>query len=54
METFVVDAHALAWFMADDWEIHDRIISATARYYRATLITRDDVLQDYEEIETVW
>lgn len=40
--------------LPDDWEIHDRIISATSRYYRATLITRDDVLLDYEEIETVW
>lgn len=40
--------------LPDDWEIHDRIIAATARYYKAALITRDKVLRESEEVETVW
>ncbi len=37
-----------------NWDIHDRIIAATASYYQAILITRDDMLQHYSELETVW
>lgn len=40
--------------LPDEWEIHDRIIGATARYYKATLITKDEVLHDSDEIETIW
>lgn len=40
--------------LPDEWEIHDRIIGATARYYKATLITKDEVLHDSNEIETIW
>jgi predicted nucleic acid-binding protein len=35
-------------------EIHDRIIAATANYYQAKLITRDAILKDSADIETVW
>ncbi len=35
-------------------EIHDRIIGATARFHNAKLITKDQVLRDSQEIETVW
>ncbi len=35
-------------------EIHDRIIGATARYHKAKLITKDQVLRDSQEVETVW
>lgn len=35
-------------------EIHDRIIGATARSHKAKLITKDQVLRDSQEIETVW
>lgn len=38
----------------EDWDIHDRIIAATARYYKAKLITRDQTLQESAEVETVW
>lgn len=37
-----------------EWEIHDRIIASTSRYYKAILITRDEVLRNTDEIETVW
>jgi PIN domain nuclease of toxin-antitoxin system len=40
--------------LPDKWEIHDRIIAATARYYTAKLITKDKVLSDSNEVETVW
>jgi predicted nucleic acid-binding protein len=40
--------------LPEDWEIHDRIIVATARYYRAQLITKDETLQKSGKIETVW
>jgi PIN domain nuclease of toxin-antitoxin system len=35
-------------------EIHDRIIVATTIYYEAKLITRDEILRDFDQIETVW
>lgn len=31
--------------LPEDWEIHDRIIAATARYYGAQLITKDETLR---------
>ena len=40
--------------LPQEWDIHDRIIAATARYYRARLITRDETLRDSTEVETVW
>lgn len=40
--------------MPERWEIHDKIIAATARYYNAELITRDTALQKSNEIKTVW
>ena len=40
--------------LPDEWEIHDRIIGATACYYGVTLITKDMVLSDSEEIKTIW
>lgn len=40
--------------LPNTWEIHDRIIVATSRYYKAVLITRDLILQDSDQIETIW
>jgi len=40
--------------LPEEWEIHDRIISATARYYDAKLITKDKTLLKSSEIKTVW
>lgn len=40
--------------LPDDWELHDRIIGATTRYYKAKLISKDEALDDADEIETVW
>lgn len=40
--------------MPEHFEMHDRIIAATARYSEAKLITRDEVLRNSEEVETVW
>ena len=40
--------------LPSEWEIHDRIIGATARYYNAMLITKDIALRGSEEAETVW
>jgi PIN domain nuclease of toxin-antitoxin system len=37
-----------------EWDLHDRIIAATAKQYNVTLITRDQVLQDSAAIETLW
>ena len=40
--------------LTENWDIHDRIIAATAIYYQAILITRNDLLRDYSELKTVW
>ena len=40
--------------LPNEWEIHDRIIGATAHYYKVKLITKDTVLCGSEEIEIVW
>jgi PIN domain nuclease of toxin-antitoxin system len=40
--------------LPENWDIHDRIIAATASYYQAILITRDEMLRDSSEVETVW
>ncbi len=37
-----------------EWDIHDRVIAATAIYYQTTLITRDEVLRASSKIKTVW
>jgi PIN domain nuclease of toxin-antitoxin system len=39
--------------LPNDWDIHDRIIAATARFYQVVLMTRDDVLRGYADLETV-
>jgi PIN domain nuclease of toxin-antitoxin system len=68
MDSYVVDTHAIAWFIAEDkrlsfqamltlpkeWDIHDRIIGATASYYQTTLITRDEMLRASTKIQTLW
>jgi PIN domain nuclease of toxin-antitoxin system len=36
------------------WDIHDRIIAATASYYQSTLITRDQILGNFPNLKTVW
>lgn len=36
------------------WDLHDRIIAATAKRYSAKLITRDEELRSSNIIETVW
>jgi predicted nucleic acid-binding protein len=40
--------------LPDAWEIHDRIIAATAHYYKAKLITRDRDLRRSDQVATVW
>lgn len=40
--------------LPENWEMHDRIIAATAQYYKATLITRDSVLSSADDIATTW
>jgi PIN domain nuclease of toxin-antitoxin system len=40
--------------LPENWDIHDRIIAATASYYQATLITRDDMLRHSSDVKTVW
>ena len=37
-----------------EWDIHDRVIAATASYYQTTLITRDEMLRASSEIKTLW
>ena len=37
-----------------EWELHDLIIGATARYYRSKLITKDGILRNSLEIEIIW
>lgn len=51
---FDLDVFQTTLTLPNNWEIHDRIIAATARYYKAKLITRDEVLRNSDELETVW
>lgn len=37
-----------------DWDIHDRLIAATASYYQTTLITREQILANFPELKTIW
>jgi len=37
-----------------EWELHDLIIGATARYYRSKLITKDGILRNSLEIDIIW
>ncbi|BBC24120.1 type II toxin-antitoxin system VapC family toxin [Pseudanabaena sp. ABRG5-3] len=37
-----------------EWDIHDRVIAATASYYQTTLITRDEMLRESSKIKTLW
>ena len=34
-------------------EIHDRIIAATASFYESGVVTKDEVIEDSGEIETL-
>lgn len=34
-------------------EIHDRIITATARFYGADIITKDKIIKESGEVETL-
>ena len=40
--------------LPESWDIHDRIIAATANYYDAPLITRDGVLKASDQVSTLW
>jgi predicted nucleic acid-binding protein len=40
--------------LPSEWEIHDRIIAATARCYKVKLITKDEILRGSDEVETIW
>jgi predicted nucleic acid-binding protein len=40
--------------LPDSWDIHDRVIAATAKFYEAVLISRDEILQESDEIEVLW
>ncbi len=51
---FDLDVFQTMLTLPNHWEIHDKIIAATARYYQAKLITRDEVLRNADELETVW
>ena len=35
-------------------ELHDKIIVATANYLRYPIITKDNAIQDFNNVETVW
>lgn len=40
--------------LPNTWEIHDRIIAATANYYQAILITKDEVLSKSNLLNITW
>lgn len=40
--------------LPDEWEIHDRIIAATSLYYKAILITNDQMLTESRDLDTIW
>ena len=63
-ETYVLDTHVLIWyFVGSDQlrsrqkekitETHDRIIAATASFYESGVVTKDEVIEDSGEIETL-
>jgi|LakMenE01Jun11ns_1017448.scaffolds.fasta_scaffold9535400_1 PIN domain nuclease of toxin-antitoxin system len=40
--------------LPEHWDIHDLIIAATSLYYQAVLITRDNILRNYKNLDTIW
>jgi PIN domain nuclease of toxin-antitoxin system len=40
--------------LPDQWDLHDRIIGATAKYYSVPLLTRDNMLRNSDAIDTYW
>ncbi len=37
-----------------DLEMHDKLIVATALYFHATLITKDDLIKETKICSTIW
>ncbi|EKD82103.1 MAG: hypothetical protein ACD_39C01486G0008 [uncultured bacterium] len=35
-------------------ELHDKIIASTAKFLNLPLITKDEILQNYQGIKTIW
>ena len=35
-------------------EIHDRVIAATARFYGAGVLTKDHIIRNSDEVESLW
>ena len=40
--------------LPEHWDIHDRIIAATSLYYQVILITRDNILRNHKNLDTIW
>ncbi|PSF36151.1 twitching motility protein PilT [Aphanothece hegewaldii CCALA 016] len=51
---FDLEVFQILLTLPDTWEIHDRIIAATANYYKAILITKDGVLKNSNLLKVVW
>ncbi|MFZ3122018.1 MAG: PIN domain-containing protein [Thermodesulfovibrionales bacterium] len=49
-----VDILKIADKIESDMEMHDKLIAATAIYYEAVLITRDENLSHSQIVATVW
>ncbi|MEC4892710.1 MAG: hypothetical protein SAL07_12210 [Oscillatoria sp. PMC 1051.18] len=52
--TFDLAVFQVMTTLPQSWDIHDKIIAATACFYEATLITRDEVLLNSEIVTTLW
>ncbi|MEC4982606.1 MAG: PIN domain-containing protein [Oscillatoria sp. PMC 1068.18] len=52
--TFDLAVFQVMTTLPQSWDIHDKIIAATACFYEATLITRDEVLLNSDIVVTVW
>ena len=65
---YVMDTHVLIWYFIGSKrlkreleevmrtkipEIHDRIIVATARFYKAGILTKDRIIFDSGEVEII-
>jgi PIN domain nuclease of toxin-antitoxin system len=53
---YVVDTHVLIWYFIGSKrlhvkEIHDRIITATARFYRVGVLTKGKVINESGALE---
>jgi PIN domain nuclease of toxin-antitoxin system len=54
LSPLVLEIISIAFHIQNIPELHDRLITATAKFHQAALITNDPVISDSKVVETIW